>query len=101
MNYAFEFLDTADPVRQPLERKQGTLRVLDRDGGRPEQVGQRVRIVLLIGKYRIPLIGVVAWSRRRSRRGLPLGMGVELDSPPAVYLQLVASLRQAEPDQVG
>jgi hypothetical protein len=65
---------------------------------RPENVGQRVRIVLQVEEFRIPLVGVVAWSRRRSHRGLPLGMGVELDDPPAVYLQLLASLREPEPE---
>ena len=65
----------------------------------PEKVGQRVRIVLQVSEFRIPLVGVVAWSRRRSHRGLPLGMGVELDDPPAVYLQLLASLRESEPER--
>ena len=63
---------------------------------RPAAKGQRVRVALQFDHYRIPLDGVVVWSRRRPDRGQPAGMGIELDDPPFVYRKLVASLAETE-----
>jgi hypothetical protein len=62
---------------------------------RPAAEGARLRVALRFDRYRIPLDGVVVWSRRRPEGGRSPGMGIELDDPPFVYRELVASLTKA------
>lgn len=65
---------------------------------RPEAVGTRIHVAMQIGQFRIPLTGVVIWSRRRVTRDLPVGMGVELEDSPFPFRQFYQSLQAAETD---
>jgi hypothetical protein len=66
---------------------------------RLEPEGQRIQLVIVSGQFRIPLAGVVAWSRRNSARGLPAGMGIELEEAPFAYRQFL--LRLAADDELA
>jgi hypothetical protein len=67
---------------------------------RPEEVGERVRILMQIDQFTVPLVGRVAWVREIREGDLSPGMGVELDEPPFVYRARVAQLTAFEdPDE--
>jgi hypothetical protein len=58
----------------------------------PESLGRSLSIRLDLDGHTLPLSGFVMWSRRRSEPGRPLGMGIRLSEPPALYQSFVASL---------
>ncbi len=58
----------------------------------PLPVGSVVRMELDVTGIRIPLRGAVAWVRLSRETGRPLGMGVRLARPPAMYLDSVRKL---------
>jgi Tfp pilus assembly protein PilZ len=60
--------------------------------GRPLPGRTDIRIVLDDSPYEIPLRGTVAWSRIEAAEGKPVGMGVQLAAPPAMYLRYVDRL---------
>jgi len=63
------------------------------------QKGKCLRMLLDVQAYRIPLVGTVAWVRRKEEPGKPKGMGVQLQHPPALYQRYVAEVqeRMAQP----
>lgn len=65
----------------------------------PEPVGKRIRVTIQIDQLRIPLTGVVVWSRRRTTSDLPVGMGIELEESPFAYRQFLASLDTGEAEE--
>jgi len=56
------------------------------------QKGKRLRMLLDVQAYTIPLVGTVAWVRTREEVGKPKGMGVQLHKPPALYQRYVATV---------
>jgi hypothetical protein len=54
--------------------------------------GTRIRMLLDVGPCRMPLQGVVAWSRAAAEPGRPCGLGIELYRAPALYLDYVRRL---------
>ena len=60
--------------------------------GDPLPVGSVVRLELDAAGTRMPLRGTVAWVRLSRETGRPLGMGVRLARPPAMYLDSVRKL---------
>lgn len=70
--------------------------------------GKRVRMLLDVQAYTIPLVGTVVWVRVREEPGKAKGMGVQLHTPPALYLRYVATVQEqvaelesGEADSVG
>jgi uncharacterized protein (TIGR02266 family) len=62
---------------------------------KPAPKGTRLRILLNVQAYTIPLIGVVAWVRPNEEPGKPKGMGVQVESPPALYQRYVGEVQEA------
>jgi hypothetical protein len=58
----------------------------------PYATGTVLRILLELAGARIPLRGVVKWTRANSIAGRPGGMGVELIRPPSFYSQYIRHL---------
>ncbi len=58
----------------------------------PLPAGSVIRMELNVAGTRIPLRGTVAWVRLSRETGRPLGMGVRLSRPPAMYLDSVRKL---------
>lgn len=61
----------------------------------PIAKGKRLRMLLNLQAYTIPLVGVVAWLRINEEPGKPKGMGVQLEHPPALYQRYVEEVQQA------
>ena len=58
----------------------------------PLPAGSVIRLELDADGTRIPLRGTVAWVRVSRETGRPMGMGVRLARPPAMYLDSVKKL---------
>lgn len=58
----------------------------------PEAEGQPVLIHIDLEGHTLAMRGFVMWNRRRSEPGRPLGMGVRLSEPPALYRSFVTAL---------
>ena len=58
----------------------------------PYARGTNLRILLELAGARIPLRGVVQWTRASPVPGRPGGMGIELIRPPTFYTQYLRSL---------
>ena len=56
--------------------------------------GKRLRMLLDVQAYTIPLVGTVAWVRLTEEPGKPKGMGVQLHQPPALYLRYVEKVEE-------
>ena len=75
------------------------------DGGlfiateRPKPQGRRLKLKLEAGGYTIPLRGSVAWVRTKAEKGRPIGMGIQLTQPPALYLRYVESVKPKADDE--
>ena len=54
--------------------------------------GRRLRLKLQVGDYTIALRGSVAWVRTKAEKGRPIGMGIRLTQPPALYVRYVKSV---------
>jgi Tfp pilus assembly protein PilZ len=54
---------------------------------KPLPVGRRIRISVALESFTIPMTGHVVWVRTRPEKGRPIGMGVELPSPPPLYVR--------------
>ena len=54
--------------------------------------GALLGLSLELEHCKVPLRGSVAWRRVKPQSGLPLGMGLQLHSPPTVYRSYVRSL---------
>lgn len=61
---------------------------------KPVEKGKRVRMLLDVQAYTIPLVGTVAWVRVREEPGKPKGMGVQLHQPPALYQRYVVTVQE-------
>lgn len=59
--------------------------------------GADLRLHLTVRKERLPMEGVVVWSRAALQPGRPPGMGVRLVTPPGAYLDYVRSLPAPAP----
>ena len=62
---------------------------------RPIEKGKRVRMLLDVPGYTIPLVGTVVWVRVREEPGKPRGMGVQVHQPPALYQRYVAAVQES------
>jgi len=87
------------PVRFGLERAnlRGITLNLSTEGmfvgvAEPEEGGRSILIHLELDGYTVPMRGLVMWSRQRSEPERPVGMGIRLSEPPALYQSFVASL---------
>ncbi len=58
----------------------------------PMEPGSAIRLRLELEALSLPLRGIVAWKRREPQTGRPLGMGVRLNQPPAVYVRYIRDL---------
>jgi len=56
--------------------------------------GKRLRMLLDVQAYTIPLVGTVAWVRGKEEPGKPKGMGVQLQQLPALYQRYVAEVQK-------
>jgi Tfp pilus assembly protein PilZ len=54
--------------------------------------GASLKMLLSIENYTIPLVGKVTWVRNQPQQGRPVGMGVQLQSPPGLYVRYIRSL---------
>ena len=88
------------PIRFGTERatQAGTTANLSVGGiylatDKPIEKGKRVRMLLDVQAYTIPLVGTVAWVRVNEEPGKPKGMGVRLHEPPALYQRYVATVQ--------
>ena len=89
------------PIRFGTERATQAATTANLSGGgiylatdKPVEKGQRVRMLLDVQAYTIPLVGTVAWVRVRDEPGKPKGMGVQLHQPPALYQRYVATVQE-------
>lgn len=60
----------------------------------PLAAGSALRLRLELEGFSIPLVGTVAWARRRAEEGRPAGMGVNLHNPPALYTRFVREIER-------
>ena len=60
----------------------------------PLPKGQKLKLLLEMGSASIPLNGTVIWVREHPDGGRPSGMGVELITPPALYVHFAEKLTQ-------
>ena len=60
----------------------------------PLAAGSTIHLRLELEEFTIPLLGQVAWARRREEQGRPAGMGVHLRNPPALYVRFVRELEK-------
>ncbi|MDH3785929.1 MAG: PilZ domain-containing protein, partial [Acidobacteriota bacterium] len=51
-----------------------------------------VKLLVELYEFTIPLVGKVVWSTPHKRGSKPAGMGVQLISPPTMYLRHVRQL---------
>jgi hypothetical protein len=58
----------------------------------PLEPGASVRLRVILDAFTVPLRGVVVWCRARPEAGRPLGMGVRLFQPSALYTDFVLRL---------
>ena len=58
----------------------------------PLPPGTRVRLRLELEGFSVPLRGEVTWTRTQVEQGRPLGMGIQLRNPPAIYSRYVRSV---------
>jgi len=87
-------------VRTATER--GLTANVSRDGlfliaDRPHPPGTRLKMMLELGPYSVPLAGEVVWARRTAEEARPAGMGVRLDAPASVYLRRLDELESEAP----
>lgn len=68
---------------------------------RPVPQGRPLKMLLDLGNFTIPLAGTVAWVRVRAEKDRPLGMGIELRTPPAMYGRYVKRLLQKAEGNAG
>jgi hypothetical protein len=59
----------------------------------PLETGVSVLLHLELEGTTVPLRGLVMWNRVRREPGRPVGMGIRLVSPPAVYIRYVQALK--------
>ncbi len=58
----------------------------------PLPMGRRVKLVMEVEGSSLPLVGTVVWARSKAEGDRPAGMGVQLQSPPALYRHYVRKL---------
>lgn len=63
--------------------------------------GRRLKLVLELEDYTVPLIGKVAWVRTRVEAGRPVGMGIQLIQVPHLYTRYVEAMKDQEPGAEG
>lgn len=61
--------------------------------------GRTIKMLLSLEGYTVPLLGKVAWVRSKAQPGRPVGMGVQLQSPPNLYMRYIRSLRAEQEEQ--
>jgi uncharacterized protein (TIGR02266 family) len=59
---------------------------------KPLPRGTDLKMLLSLENYTIPLTGKVAWVRSTAEQGRPVGMGVQLLSPPGLYIRYIRTL---------
>ena len=57
--------------------------------------GLRIKIMLQLDQFSIPLVGTIAWRRQGHSGGKPAGMGIELQGAPAMYVRYVESIKRS------
>jgi hypothetical protein len=87
------------PVRFGAQRAttRGTTVNLSHDGmfvgaPAPEDDGQSLLIHVYLEGHMVPMRGLVMWNRFEAEPDRPVGMGIRLSNPPALYKTFVASL---------
>ncbi len=58
----------------------------------PEDPGRSLIIQIEVHGHTLPMHGFVMWNRKRAEADRPVGMGIRLSDPPALYQAYVASL---------
>jgi hypothetical protein len=58
----------------------------------PEDDGESLLIHLEVDGHTLPMRGLVMWKRPHSELERPVGMGIRLSNPPALYQSYVAAL---------
>jgi hypothetical protein len=61
--------------------------------------GRSIKMLLSLESYTVPLQGKIAWVRSTAEQGRPLGMGIQLQSPPNLYIRYIRSLMGEEEDE--
>lgn len=64
----------------------------------PLPQGRRLKMVLDLESYTIPLTGTVSWVRTRPEPGRPAGMGIRLVRVPPLYTRYVDAMNEAGSD---
>jgi Tfp pilus assembly protein PilZ len=57
-------------------------------------VGRKLKMLLDIDSFTVPLVGTIRWAREQPDGGRPAGMGVELHGPPSMYSEYTERLRK-------
>jgi Tfp pilus assembly protein PilZ len=60
--------------------------------------GHTIKMLLSLEGYTVPLQGKVMWVRSTAEPGRPVGMGVQLQSPPNLYIRYIRAL-MGEPEE--
>jgi Tfp pilus assembly protein PilZ len=68
---------------------------------KPLPQGRGLKMLLSLANYTIPLIGKVAWVRSTDEKGRPVGMGVQLLSPPGLYIRYIRTISGEQEDETG
>lgn len=58
--------------------------------------GRRIKMLLQLDQFSIPLQGIVAWRRQHASGGKRRGMGIELSNPPSMYARYVEAVKRTE-----
>ncbi len=61
---------------------------------KPIRKGRRLRMLLDVQAYTIPLVGTVTWVRLNEEPGKPEGMGIQLHHPPALFQRYVVEVQE-------
>lgn len=61
---------------------------------KPIRKGRRLRMLLDVQAYTIPLVGTVTWVRLNEEPDKPKGMGIQLDHPPALFQRYVVEVQE-------
>jgi len=68
---------------------------------KPLPQGGSLKMLLSLDNYTIPLIGKVAWVRSTAEQGRPIGMGVQLQSPPGLYIRYIRTISGEQEEEAG
>jgi Tfp pilus assembly protein PilZ len=60
-----------------------------------------LKMLLSLESYTIPLVGKVTWVRMNAEPGRPVGMGIQLLSPPNLYVRFIRTISGEAEEEAG